>query len=132
MAHAILEASAQKQSSTTRAEKAPDQSVLRTAAETAGRAHSVQIVAIHSRKTEKVRLKGSTLERRSSAAGAGSCAPSTDHDRRQRVASLALPRLTTFQEGNSPAARRERRSQSVSARDAIRLYPKSMQKGGRR
>jgi hypothetical protein len=71
--------------------------VARMAAETSGRAHSDQIVASHSTKTEGARPKGLTRERRSSAASAGSYGLSASHDRRQRVARPALPRLRTFQ-----------------------------------
>src|SRR5215831_12029388 len=94
----------------------------------AGRARSVQIVAARARTPEAVGPKGLTRERRSSAAGAGSCAPSTGHDRRQPVASRVPPTLTTLQEGNSPTARR--RSQELSARDAIRLHTKGTQEQG--
>src|SRR6516164_169245 len=106
MAHAILEASARKQSSTTPAEKVLDQTAAGMAVQAAGRARSVQIVAARAKTTEAVGPKVLTRERRSSAAGAGSCAPSTGHDRRQPVASRVLPTLTTLQEGNSPTARR--------------------------
>src|SRR5215813_749894 len=122
MAHAILEASTQKQSSTTPAEKVLDQNVVWRAAETAGRARPAQIVVVHARTTKAVRPKGLTRERRSSAAGAGSCGPSTGHDRRQRAASLVLPRSKTFQTENSPRARPEWRSQKHGEYDASRAH----------
>src|SRR5215475_13675597 len=97
MAHASREALAQRQSSTIRGEKAPDQNVVRMAAETEGSAHSVQILAIDSRNIEGVRLKGLKRERRSLAASAGPYGLSASNDRRQRVARPAPPRLRTFQ-----------------------------------
>src|SRR5262249_16230671 len=107
-----------------------DQPVAPMAVEAAGRAGSVQIAAARARTPEAVVPKGLTRERRSSAAGAGSCAPSTGHDRRQPVARQVLPRLTTRQEENSPTARQ--RSQELSARDAIRLHTKGTQEQGPR
>src|ERR1700722_19444091 len=70
------------------------------AVETKGRARSFQVVAIHARKRAWVRPAGSTRGQRSSAASVGSCGPSASHVRRQRVASLALPRPKTFRKGN--------------------------------
>src|SRR5215470_18051786 len=98
------------------------------AVETADRARFLQTAAVRARTTEAVHPKGLTRERRSSAAGAGSCGPSTGHDRRQPVESPALPRLMPFREGNLPIA--TERSMEFSARDAIRLHTKGKPEKG--
>src|SRR5262245_36295334 len=112
------------------AEKVLDQTLARMAVETADQARSAQIAAVHARTTEAVRPKGSTRERKSSAAGAGSCGPLTGHDRRQQVASRALPKSGTLQERNSRIATRKWRLQNFSARDAIRIHTKGKQEQG--
>src|SRR5260370_432427 len=119
-ARAIPEASTQKQSSTKPDEKWREQTVAPIVPEVEGRARPFQIAAIRARKPAAVRLAGLVRERRSSAASAGSCGPLADHDRRQPVASRALPRPRTFQQGKSPTAMREWRSQKPLARHASR------------
>src|SRR5215467_179634 len=115
MAHAILEASVLRQSSTTPDERVLEQTLARMVVEATGRARAVQIVAIHATTTVAVRSKGLLPVRRSSVAGAGSCGLSASHVRRPRVASPVPPRLKTLQEGNSPNARWEWRWQNRSA-----------------
>src|ERR1700741_4420626 len=102
------------------------------AVETAGLTRPFQAVAIHARKFAAVRSAGLVREQRSSAAGAGSCGPSVSHDRRQRAASLSLPRPKTFQQGNWPTASREWRLQKLPAFDAIRANIKGTQARGQK
>src|ERR1700739_2517751 len=119
LAHAIRRGSTQKHSNTVQAGKVCAQTAAPMAIET-----PVQIAAIHGRTPVGVRPVKLALEQRSSATGAGSCGPSTSHDRRRRVASLAPPRLKTFQKGNLPTASREWRFQKRFVCDATRAHTK--------
>src|SRR5260370_38483283 len=96
-ARAIPEASTQKQSSTKPDEKWREQTVAPIVPEVEGRARPFQIAAIRARKPAAVRLAGLEPERRSSAATAGSCGPSADHDPRQPGPRRGLTRPSTSQ-----------------------------------
>src|SRR5215469_11033178 len=125
-ARAIPEASMQKQSSTEPAEKALDQNVAPMAVATSVHTGPEQIAAVHARTRVAVRPAKLAPEQRSSVTGAGSCVRLTSHDRRQRVAKLALSTLKTLQTGSSPTASRER-LQKPFVRDASRAHSKRTQ-----